>query len=232
MSDDPAHLREIRDALRRIPDQQKRTLDQLLQRSAVLLGAASVLAGLLAVTSDQNPTPTWRQWTTGFAFVALLVSLFAGIVAVWPRRVEPEPPPGDQGTGVDTYIKMGLVVFLRKQCDNAFNAMGTSRYAEVIKFRRCVFRVEAVALVIGGVLIALNSLAAALDIDQTAHRTPHHVGSTHHSPRATATPSKASPSATPKSTPAPTPDGLALRVGSAVEGSLIAHRAEGGEPHP
>jgi hypothetical protein len=175
MSNDPAHLREIRDALRLVSDRQKRTLDQLLQRSAVLLGAASVLAGLLAVTSNQSSTPTWRQWTTGFAFVALLASLFAGIVAVWPRQVQSEAVPIKEGTGVETYARMVPDEFLREQCNNAFEAMTSSGYAGIIKFRRCVFKVEAVALVIGGVLVALNSLVATLDTNQMANGTPHHV---------------------------------------------------------
>src|SRR6516164_8422061 len=109
------HLREIRDALRLMLDEQIHMLDQLLQRSAVLLGAASVLAGLLAASTIESSTPTWRQFTTAFAFAALLTSLGAGIIAVWPLRVARQLPP-DGIQGMDHYVSMKPEDFLRKQC--------------------------------------------------------------------------------------------------------------------
>jgi hypothetical protein len=50
--------------------------------------------------------------------------------------------------------------FLRSQCDEAFTTLSTGDYSNIIKFRRCMFRLQAVTLVIGASLIALNGLAA------------------------------------------------------------------------
>src|ERR1022692_2181231 len=154
-----AHLREVRDALRLVLDEQIHTLDQLIQRSAVLLGAASVLAGLLAASSSPGSAPVWRHWTAGVAFAALLVSLFAGIVAVWPRKVMQQPlSGGKEVSGVATYAGMDPKKFLLDQCDEAYVALTTAGYASIIRFRRPVFRVEAAALVIGGTLIDRKSV--------------------------------------------------------------------------
>lgn len=158
-------LLEVRDALRLMLDQQIHTLDQLLQRSAVLLGAASVLAGLLAASTIESSTPAWRQWTTTFAFVALLASLGTGIVAVWPVRGTPQLPPGtDTDKGImepmDYYVRMKPKDFLREQCEVAYGIVKGDKYDRITRLRRRLFQVEAIALVIGGVLVAINGLAA------------------------------------------------------------------------
>jgi hypothetical protein len=163
-----SHLREVRDALRSLMADQVHTIDQLLQRSAVLLGAASVLVGLLAALGIDGSIPTWRKWTTVVAFAALLVSIFAGIVAVWPRRGSqqslPTPPDGASVVGVDTYAKIDPDEFLMSQCVEAYRIMTTDDYANIINFRRHVFRLQTIALVIGGALIAINGLVTTIEI--------------------------------------------------------------------
>jgi hypothetical protein len=173
------HLREVRDALRLMLDEQIHTLDQLLQRSAVLLGAASVLAGLLAASTIESSTPAWRQWTTAFAFVALLASLGTGIIAVWPLSGAPQlPPDTDTDTRImqdmDYYVSMEPEDFLVKQCKAAYAIVDSPMYAKITCRRRRLFQVEAIALVIGGVLVAINSLAVTLD-PGSAGGTPHNV---------------------------------------------------------
>lgn len=173
------HLREVRDALRLMLDEQVHTLDQLLQRSAVLLGAASVLAGLLAASTMDSATPAWRQWTTALAFVALLASLGTGIIAVWPLRGAPQlPPDTDAETRImrrmDHYISMEPNDFLRKQCNAVHDILDDGKYAKIIWRRRRLFQIEAIALVIGGVLVAINSLAVTLDTG-SASGTSHNV---------------------------------------------------------
>jgi hypothetical protein len=172
------HLREVRDALRLMLEEQIHTLDQLLQRSAVLLGAASVLAGLLAASTIESSTPAWRQWTTAFAFVALLASLATGIIAVWPLSGAPQLPPRtdtDRGIlSVDFYVSMEPNDFLREQCKVVHGIVNDDKYAKIIRRRRRLFQVEAIALVIGGVLVAINSLAVTLDVG-SASGTPHNV---------------------------------------------------------
>jgi hypothetical protein len=176
------HLREVRDALRLMLDEQIHTLDQLLQRSAVLLGAASVLAGLLAASTIGSSAPAWRQWTTAFAFATLLASLGTGIIAVWPLSGAPQLPPDtdtDRGiTGrMGHYVIMDPKDFLRKQCDGVYAILNSDKYAKMIRRRGRLFRVEAIALVIGGVLVAINSLAVTLDAG-SASGTPHKVAPT------------------------------------------------------
>lgn len=174
------HLREVRDALRLMLEEQIHTIDQLLQRSAVLLGAASVLAGLLAASTIESSTPIWRQWTTAFAFVALLASLGTGIIAVWPLRGAPQLPPGtdtDRRTVegmIDRYVSMKPEDFLREQCQVAYDIVNDDKNAKIIRRRRHLFQVEAIALVIGGVLVAVNSLAVTLGAG-SAGGTPHNV---------------------------------------------------------
>jgi hypothetical protein len=202
------HLREVRDAIRMILADQLHTIDQLLQRSAVLLGAASVLAGLLAALGIDVSIPTWRKWTTVVAFAALLVSIFAGIVAVWPRQIKqslPKVPVGTSVAGVQTYAKMNPAAFIMSQGETAFNSMARGDYADIIKFRRRVFQLQAVALVIGGALIALNGLITTIQISpSTPPRPP------------TPTPTRP-PTPTPTRPPTPTStptDGRALQAGT------------------
>jgi hypothetical protein len=160
-------------------DEQIHTLDQLLQRSAVLLGAASVLAGLLAASTIESSTPAWRQWTTAFAFVALLASLGTGIIAVWPLSGAPQlPPDTDPDRGIKEkmghYVSMEPKEFLSKQCEGVYKILTSDKYAKIIRRRRRLFQVEAIALVIGGVLVAINSLALTLDAG-SAGGMPHNV---------------------------------------------------------
>jgi hypothetical protein len=167
-NDQAARLREVRDSFWLVLDKQLHTIDQLLQRSAVLLATANVLAALLAVASS-NESTSWKQWTTRVAFAALIVSLIAGIIAVWPRRVSQQHLPGGSPVkSVDDYVSMTSEAFLREQCDDAYTTMTTGGYASTIEFRRKVFRIQTVSLVIGGILIAINSLAP------TTGATQHH----------------------------------------------------------
>ena len=134
----------------------------------MLLGAASVLTGLLAALGVDGSIPTWRKWTTVVAFAALLVSIFAGIVAVWPRKGKqqslPAPPDGAVVAGVETYASMNPNEFLMSQCRDAYSTMTTGDYSSIINFRRGVFRLQAAALVIGGALIAINGLVTTIEI--------------------------------------------------------------------
>jgi hypothetical protein len=234
MSEDPAspgeftaHLRDVRDALRSVLDEQMHTIDQLLQRSAILLGAASVLAGLLAATPGNSATPTWRQYTTGIAFAALIVSLFAGIVAVWPRQVKQQslpsdtPPDGAQVAGVQTYASMAPEKFLRLQCDDAYTTMTTGGYTGIISFRRSVFRIQTVALVIGGVLIGLNGLSLTLSTPPPHESTNSHPPSPVPSSPAPE-PTSASPSSPAVRRASSTPSSPAARSTSATPCSPAA----------
>ena len=175
MSNDKAtRLRDVRDAFRLALDKQLHTIDQLLQRSAVLLAAANVLAALLAVASTSSST-SWKQWTTRVAFAAVVISLIAGIIAVWPRRVSQEDLPGGLPVkSVDDYVAMAPEDFLRKQCDEAYITLTVGGYAKIIKFRRNVFRIQTVSLVVGGVLIAITSLVPAPATSQHHQPTGRH----------------------------------------------------------
>jgi hypothetical protein len=117
--------------------------------------------------ASRSTTSSWREWTTGVAFAALLISLFAGVIAVWPRRASQERLPGGSVKSVDDYAKMKPEDFVRQQCDEAYTRMTTGSYASIINFRINVFRVQTVSLVIGGVLIGINSLVPTAGAPQS-----------------------------------------------------------------